>query len=396
MSRLLIALNAPGVSSTEWAYAVQAENGRLTHHASGAPANLPKLGHVTVVVPALALSWHRIALPKAQSARVRAALEGMLEDKLLDEPANLHFALQTGAKPGDSGVWVAVCDKAWLRAQLMRLVEVGLPITRVVPEAAPVPVGAGAQVHVGGSEHQPVMAWADEQGVQHWPLAALAGSGLDLDRAQISAEPAVAQRAEAALQRPVNLLANHERWVQAASGDWNLAQFDLRNLGQSGAGPRLLAGLRDLGFAPKWRPLRWALGFGLVVNLLGLNLYAWSQSRALDAKRGLLNSTLTQTFPQVKVVIDAKRQMQREVAALRQATGGASERDVDVMLTALATAAPDIKAPSGLDYANGELTLKGVGLGPEQLEPTNQRLSASGLVARLEGQNLLLRAQAAK
>jgi hypothetical protein len=54
-----------------------------------------------------------------------------------------------------------------------------------------------------------------------------------------------------------------------------------------------------------------------------------------------------------------------------------------------------LKVPSGMDYANGELTLKAVGLAAEQLEPINQRLQASGLVARVDGANLLVKAQVA-
>jgi general secretion pathway protein L len=394
MSRLLVALPLPGAAGAELGFTVQSENGKLTHHGHAVPAALPRLGAVMVVVPAQALSWHRIELPKAPAARLRAALEGVLEDKLLDEPAQLHFALQSDAKPGSSA-WVAVCDKAWLRSQLMRLVEVGLPITRVLPEATPRTLDQAPQLHVSGSDHQPQAVWADTQGVQQGSLALLLDAGLDLNGAQISGEPQVLERAEHMLQQAPALQTAAERLAAALQSDWNLAQFDLRKLGATGWWPTLASGLRALALEPVWRPLRWAVGLGLVLNLVGLNATAWSQSRALQAKRAALKDTLTQTFPQVKVVIDAQRQMQREVQVLRQATGAATERDADVMLTALAAAAPDLKAPSGMDYANGELTLKAVGLAAEQLEPINQRLQANGLQARVEGANLLVKAQVA-
>jgi general secretion pathway protein L len=392
MSRLFVALNPTGSTSADLGFAVQSENGKLSQLGAAVPASLPRLGAVMVVVPAQVLSWHRIDLPKAPPARLRAALEGVLEDKLLDEPAQLHFALQPGATPG-APTWVAVCDKAWLRAQLMRLVEVGLPITRIVPEAAPRRADEAPHLHVSGFEHLPQAMWADSQGVEHGSLALLLGAGLDVSGANISAEPQVLARAEQMLQQTPRLQTAPEHWAQALLSDWNLAQFDLRKLGVTGWWPTLASGLRALAMESVWRPLRWAIGLGLVLNLVGLNAMAWSQSRALEAKRAALKDTLTQTFPQVKVVIDAQRQMQREVQALRQATGAATERDADVMLTALAAAAPDLKAPSGMDYAAGELTLKAVGLAAQLLEPINQRLQASGLVARVDGANLVMKAQ---
>ena len=50
-----------------------------------AAALLPR---ATMVVAALAdadVSWHRIILPRAPAARLRAALQGVLEEAVLDE-----------------------------------------------------------------------------------------------------------------------------------------------------------------------------------------------------------------------------------------------------------------------------------------------------------------------
>jgi len=66
-------------------------------------------GDVVAVVPVRALSWHQVQLPKGLLAknflselsegstpRLRAVLDGLLEDRLLDEPAQLHLALAPG------------------------------------------------------------------------------------------------------------------------------------------------------------------------------------------------------------------------------------------------------------------------------------------------------------
>jgi general secretion pathway protein L len=78
-------------------------------------------------------------------------------------------------------------------------------------------------------------------------------------------------------------------------------------------------------------------------------------ARALAAKREAARGILTETFPNVRVVVDAPVQMEREVAALRQQTGGLSRRDLDALLGALATAVPAGRAATALDYNGSEL-----------------------------------------
>src|SRR5207237_8097175 len=91
------------------------------------------------VVPATMLSWHRVELPKgvtARTPRLRAVLEGLLEDRLLDDPETLHFALQPNAR-ADAAVWIATCNREWLRGAMQLLEGAGRPVARIVPEFAP-------------------------------------------------------------------------------------------------------------------------------------------------------------------------------------------------------------------------------------------------------------------
>ena len=91
-----------------------------------------------LVVPVWQLSWQRVALPKVAPARLRAALDGLLEEHLLDDTAQLHFALEPGARPGQAaGIWVAACRRDWLQAQLRALEQAGRPASRIVPAASP-------------------------------------------------------------------------------------------------------------------------------------------------------------------------------------------------------------------------------------------------------------------
>ena len=59
---------------------------------------------VAVIVPAQALSWHRITLPAGlgrSSARLQSALQGLLEEHLLEDPEDVHIAVAPGARAGE-------------------------------------------------------------------------------------------------------------------------------------------------------------------------------------------------------------------------------------------------------------------------------------------------------
>ena len=140
MSTLIVFLSPPGAPpAADYRYALTLDGHAVTDHGSVPLALLPHTGRtggdVVAVVPARALSWHRVTLPKgtgANSPRLRAVLEGLLEERLLDDPAALHFALEPGHRPGQP-VWVAACNRAWLQASVLALESANRPVARIVP-----------------------------------------------------------------------------------------------------------------------------------------------------------------------------------------------------------------------------------------------------------------------
>src|SRR5438105_1011676 len=103
-------------ASAEFAYALS--NDGLTVGSQGrcAPALLPKADTVVAVLADSDVSWHRVTLPKAPAARMRAALSGVLEEALLDEEEMIHLAIEPQATPGEPA-WVAAVRKPWLAAE---------------------------------------------------------------------------------------------------------------------------------------------------------------------------------------------------------------------------------------------------------------------------------------
>jgi len=396
MSALVVHLPPhPASAQAEFEYALTLDGTALESHGSAPAALLPAPARagaeVVAVVPAAMMSWHRVDLPKGTSAsspRLRAVLEGLLEDQLLDEPDALHFALQPQVRAA-APVWVAACNRAWLREAVQTLEAAGRPAARIVPEFAP---EGDAVLYALGDPEQPLLVAASTEGVMVLPLSSQSIALLPpaAEGAPCIAEPAVAALAEQVLQRQPGLQQAPQRWLRSAQSAWDLAQFEFSSSGRARALKKLGTAWADVLAAPQWRPARWGVVAVLVLNLVGLNAWALRERSALQDKREAVRRTLTQTFPQVRVVVDAPVQMEKEVAALRQLTGATSGRDLEAMLAALASASPAQRPISALDFAGGELRVKGLAYSAEEVRSVGATLRSQGYSLVSQGEALVI------
>jgi general secretion pathway protein L len=421
MTTLIITLPLDGIDSTARVeYVLSADGLSVGAHDSVGLSLLPKShDEVVAVVPAQLLSWHRVSLPAGSvprglggeraTARLRSILEGLLEDDLLDEPAQVHLALQPQAN-SDGLVWVAACDRAWLTAALNALAQAGQQVRRIVPEFTP--QSLANTVVMAGDTHLPWVAGmlrttvpggpeADVQADAGLLVCALNASTLDrlmpvadhaADAAQphLLAEPAVAALAEQLCKRPVVLQLRSERLLLAAQSPWNLAQFELINMARSRQWSDAMLAVKSFLHAPQWLAARWALVVMVMVNLIGLNAFALHQQASLSDKRQAITMVLTETFPRVQVVVDAPVQMAREVAALRRNSGQASASDLESLLAVLSGVAPPTYTLAGIDFEANQLRAKGVGV--VDATAVTARLKNGGLNASLQGDQWLISA----
>jgi general secretion pathway protein L len=100
---------------------------------------------------------------------------------------------------------------------------------------------------------------------------------------------------------------------------------------------------------------------------------------------------LTSTFPEVRVVVDAPLQMARSLADLQRQSGSASTGDMEPMLGALQTVAPEIATPSAMEFMAGELRLKVADPSAATLHTLATKLQAHGYTAVQEGDRLVLK-----
>lgn len=382
---------------TEWPYTYSAD-GRVPGASGHAPAALlPKADQCVLVLADADVSWHLVDVPKAPAGKLRDALAGVMEESLLEESEALHFALAADAAPGRRG-WVAITDRARLAAALAALEAAGPGIERVVPALAPSGlVGPGA----GGEKPSP-SGWkrahfhrgaaSEDAGpsddTQPWlSLSGPAGAcvvrlGGGLARARLAADafnevqwsciPAAAQAAEHWLGHAVPLMTEGERLLEAVSGATNLRQFDL--VARRRGTRALSGGLKRL-LTREWRPVRVGLAALVLVQLVGLNAYAWQQRQELASRRVAMNELLLASHPGVRTVLDAPLQMQRETDRLRAAAGRVGAGDLESLLAAAAAAWPDGMGPvQNVRFETGSLSLAATGWTEPQMQQFRDRL----------------------
>lgn len=364
---------------------------------------------VWAVVPTSALSWHFVTLPSGlhqQKKRLLPALQALLEEHLLDDPESVHLALQPNWQASKQ-VWVAVCQKEWLRAHLNQLQNLGHSVHRIVPEWAPAPFGDSMtlQAWVSGTPEDAWLWVSQAQGAWRLPLkAGIQWWATQLNAVpslRIQAEPAVAELAQQALQTLQSLFSGarseslkswrivvvpaSERFAQAANTQWDLAQFEFAAHGSARRRQSLQRAWQQFAQDAAWRPVRWSLAVLIAVQWVGLNVSAWQLDAKVKAQKELQKNILTQTFPNVPVV-DASLQMAREVERLQRQSGRLGEKDLESMLQIIGKALPDGQSISGLDFqaqGTGELRLQGLQMTSQQETQFVRSLRAEGYEAQV-------------
>ena len=386
----------------EYVYAMSPDGLSMATQGRCAASLLPKASVVVAVLADTDVSWHRITLPKAPAARLRAALTGVLEEALLDDADAVHLAVAPEAVAGQPA-WIAATDRLWLTGELAALEKAQVFVDRVVPVAWPddPPIGHFAENSTDpeaarGTEGI-TLSWAHSDGVA---LVSLQGS---LARALLpqplpegarwSATPAAAAPAERWLGAPVNVMSPAQRALQASRSLWNLRQF---SLARKNRGTRALRDSWRKFLTPGWRPLRYGLIALVAVQLLGLNLWAAHQSSAISARKQAMVNLVATAHPQsaAQAALDPSATMQRATDSLRAAAGRPGETDLEPMLAAAASAWPPDRPPvENLKYEPGRLTLAAQGWSPEQVTQFVNQLRPSGwLVEPANGTLTLSRA----
>ena len=398
-------------AGSEYTYALSPDGLVLQGQGRCAASLLPKADTVIAVLADADVGWHRITLPKAPASRLRAALTGVIEEGLLDDAEATHLAVAPQASAGEP-TWIAAVNRAWLVSELAALERADVFVDRVAPSSWPddPPTGhfsaddggnsggnssgnsAQDMASAAGMSGSVSLTWSHPDGVATVSLqGGLARAVFKPEvtaSARFSASPEAASAAEQWLGAPVNVMSVAQRALQASRTLWDLRQFDLARRNR---GTRALRDALKKFFSPGWRPVRLGLIAAALFNVLGLNLWAWHQESQMSERRVAMTKVLQTTFPQVRAVLDAPLQMQREVQTLRAAAGKPGDTDLEPMLQAAASAWPAERPPiDAMSFEAGRLTLPGTGWTDAQIVDFRGRLRPGGWTVDSSGGKLAL------
>lgn len=315
--------------------------------------------HVLLVwtPPADTLLTHT-RLPTRNRRKIAQALPYALEEQLLGDPADLHFAYQ---RHDEDTLAVAVTARERMQSWLQTLHDARLQPTRLCPAtlSLPLDVDDWALAFVDGwiwlrtAPYSGIVCRTTENGPPALVAAAL-------------------EEARSTAQMPTRLTVFNappefarDKWTSALELEIVLSEQSLWEARLSAAPPLdLLQGdfAPARGLRKQLQPLLPAAIIASVwlIGTLAFTVGNWWQ---LDHKHRSYQQAMTalfrQAFPDAKVVLDPALQMQRNLETLQVQTGGAGSRD---LLPLLAGIAPVMRAnPQAslrtLKYEDAKLTL---------------------------------------
>jgi general secretion pathway protein L len=362
-------------------------------------ALLPKASSVDIVFDASDVFITSIDPPKLAEGKLRLALPNLLEERLLADPADCHFAYRLmragGAGATESpGMPVAVIDRGLLTRALDALTESGYRVRAAYSEIYTVPPPAAGVLSVrvdrgrGIARSGPHDGFAFDLGEEAPATLALAIRQLGIKRIQAYGRDAARLAAFAeALHVQVQV---HAEEVEIASTNdaVNLLQGPFAQGGVMGT--LAPGGMLSAVSARTLRvPLAW-IAVAAVVAVVGMNVYYLKLEGESKALRNQMEASFRSNFPQVAAVVDPIEQTKRQLADLRSRAGIPSANDFSVLnaRTAQLLSIAPVGSVSAMEYRDNALKVKfkpGTADNPGLQNALRSAAVQQGLAIRFDG-----------
>ncbi len=296
---------------------------------------------MVVLAPAESVLLAQVTIPARNRQRVIQALPFVLEDRLVQDIEDLHFAI--GARGTGGALNVAVVERVHLEQWLERLRSAGIEPDAILPETLATPFEQGAwTVLVDGA------VTIVRTGMQ-------AGFAIDSDNVPSLLRHALEEAGEARPERLLIYTGGDREWSAELDIEAQIRTLDedpLLLMAQHINEPAaidLLQGKynRREQFGRLYRPW-FASAAALAVLLLlytGMLVQDFlSLSREADRLQQAVEQTYLEAFPDATRVVNPRVQMERGLASLRGGGGG----DAGGFLDMIRETAPTLKQIDGL------------------------------------------------
>ena len=337
---------------------------------------------VVVMVPAEDVLLTRVSVPAKKSRNLlRQAIPYLLEEQLVEDVEELHFAL--GELEGDE-IAVAVVSSARMDAWLEQLRQAGIEPHVIIPETLALPLETDAWTVLTGQQGRLLLRTGQQAGME-----------LDLANAGTLLKVALEEAGEA---RPATLAIYEcgELSVNLTGLDIELTRAPVKGhilsllvAGYLSTSPiNLLQGAysRRERIGQYWRPWKVPLALTAVLLLLAVINSLVDYQRLSSEKSRLWNqivATYKKTFPEESNVPYPQRQMEEHLKQLQGGGGGAGALSFSELLAKAGQffkAAPTLKIQR-LSYKNGSLEVALTIADLQKLDQLKQQLAGKGALA---------------
>lgn len=331
-------------------------------------ALLPKASSVDLVFDTADVFVAAVEAPKLPDAKLRQALPNLLEDRLLTDAADCHFAFTPVARTGRTTTIasqprlpVAVIDRGLLQRALDALNYAGYRPRAAYSELYVIPAPAPGVLSVRIARGRGVARSAKHDGFAFDFDGETMPAPLLLAIRQLGVRQLRAFGHEAG--KLVPFAEQLGVTVDVSVNDVDPASTEAAvNLLQGPFAPSgMFAGLSlpKLSAANVKVPLIWA-GVAVAVFVAGMNAYWLKLDAEQSAIRGQMENAFRSVFPEVRTVANPIEQTRRALGNLRARAGIPSADDfsvLNVQATQLLANAP-VGAVAGVEYRDGRLRVK--------------------------------------
>jgi len=334
---------------------------------------LPKAAGVDLVFDPADVFVTAIEPPKLSEGKLRLALPNMLEDRLLADATDCHFAFSVPR--GGTGsttiaampkMPVAVIDRGLLTKALDACAEAGFRVRAAYSEIYTVPAPAAGVLSVRVDRGRGVARSATHDGFAFELNGNEVPAALSLAVRQLGIRRIQAYGREANKVSELGTALNVQVEASTAEADLastegavNLLQGSFAPGGMLGALMPLAGRAGAIKAASLKAPLLWSAA-ALAVAIGGMNAYWLKLESEQKALRQQMENAFRANFPESTAIVDPVLQTKRQLNDLRARAGIPSANDFSVLnarTAVLLTGAP-IGAVGGIEYRDGALKVR--------------------------------------
>ncbi len=313
---------------------------------------------ITALIPSSDVLLKQVELPAKAGSKAIAAIPYMLEDEITTDVDSAFFAL--GGRDGEYQN-IAVVQKEKLEFWLSTMQAAGLVCDHIVPDVLALPheEGKWSIMALGSQILLRQNVWQGMQGEDVWIVPAISHHTKHQEEQvviQQLTELAIPAIPNVEMQSALDAMPMEVLAKGAMSSSFNLLQGEFK--------PKKAVS----GSVKKWRLAAILAGVALIATVADKGWQANQFSSESDALKAQVRAEFQRAFPEVKRIVNVRKQMNQKMKALEGNSGGTS---MLVMLSGLSGAFADSNVkPQTIrfDKNRAELRLQAVAKNFESLE----------------------------